>query len=357
MTITSVALTQEGARLSGDGDGSILPKRKYVAHYRVKTDDPTTSPKAIENHFKTEVSLPWYGRPWKWTGAAGNDRDAESICKGLEIAHIPQSEGMFKVEASYEPVDGEGKEEKPDNNGKDSKDPTEWRNAISISYTQITVPVQWAVFQGFTTGIRGDDPFKGTNLLQVGQTYTPQTSALVPFSPLPEMEIDIKVIRITRNIVLFQSNRYDPWLGTVNTDPVTIIRGDLNIIVSIDPLCGRLKSINAQTEFANGISYVRREIEIWVNPRGWRGRLADMGMVGLPKAETDDGFVSPGELEHRPLRIEQGVLKDGDDFPAGVPIPLDGFGQPKRSKSKSSGIWSNWSYYEERAWAPVVAEF
>lgn len=359
MTITSVDLTQEGARLSGDGDGSKAPKRKYVAHYRVITDDPTTSPKAIETHFKTTTTLPWYGRPWKWTGATSTDRDPDSICKGIEVAHIPQSAGIFKVEASYEPVDGDDKDkEKPDNNNGDStKDPLLWRDQLSISYTQITLPVMHAVFRGFTTGDLADEKFKGTNLLQVGKTYIPQNSALIPYVPLPEMEIDLKVIRITRNVASFDSNRYDPWISTVNTDPVNIIRRHLGMAVSIDPFCGRLKQISAQSDFQNGVAFVRREVEIWVNPRGWRGKLADMGRAGRPKQAGQTGFVSPGDLINKPLRTEQGAFKDQEDYPLGVDIPLDGFGAPKRSDNPATNIWTNWSYYDERAWAPIAAEF
>jgi hypothetical protein len=362
MTITSVDLTQEGARLSGDGDGSIAPKRKYTAHYRVITDDPTTSPRAIESHFKSDVNLPWYGRSFRWTGATSNDRDPDSVCKGIEISHIPQSAGIFKVEASYEPVDGDGDDkEKPSNDGSNSKDPLEWRDSISVSYTQITVPVMHAVFQGFTRGDDGNEPFRGTSLLQVGRTYVPQASNLVPFVPLPEMEVDIKVIRITRNIPIFISNQYDKWLGTVNTDPVTIARDELNIIVSIEPLQGRLKQISAQTEFANGVSYVRREVEIWVNPRGWRGRLADMGMGCGPRLPGESGYVSPGELDAIPANrdlVEQGVFKDDDDYPIGQPVPLNGFGKPLRGELKRQGeVWLNWSYYPEVAWGWIAKEF
>lgn len=357
MTISSVELKQEGTSLSGSGDDQDGLKRNYTANYRVVTDDPTTSPKAIEAHFKATTSLPWYGRSWKWNGAT-NDSDSEAICKKLEISHRPKSGGVFDVEATFEPKDGsEPNKEKPSNSpdGELTDDPLGWREQLTITYTQITEPVMWARFMGFTTGVNGNDPYRGLNAMQIGALMCPQGSNLVPFNPLPEKEIDLKVIRMTKNVPNFDSNAADRWVSSVNTDLVDFSRPNLGIALKVFPLTGRLKQIGATSEFQNGRAFVRREIEIWVHPRGWRGRLADMGLLTKPLDPADAGFVSPGDiLNRKPNRVEQTVPKDADDYPIGEPILLDGFGRPLRSNNPHRTIWSNWQYYDEKQWAGNV---
>lgn len=357
MSITSVDLTQEGTSLSGQGTKDGFINRNYTSHYRVKTTDPTTAVTDIERHFRITTSLPWYGRIWRWSSSAGNATDPYSICKKLDISHIPQSEGIFKVEANFEPIDTEDQKEKPDNDkGDKDPDPTKWREQVSVSYTQITVPVMFATFCGFTSGKFGNDPYVGTNALRVGRTYIPCNSALIPYDPLPECEVDIKVIRFTKNVPEFDSNRYDPWIGTVNADEVRIDKPQLKFKVKFSPLLGRIKQIGATSDFQNGVTFFRRELEIWVNPNGWRGRLADLGFAG--RAQPGDvGFVSPGDLEHNPGRVEQVLFKDKDQFPMTSPVPLDGFGRPLRTDKTDEQVWTNWSYYLEQPWQPVVAEF
>lgn len=356
MTISSVDLKQEGTSLSGSGDDLDGLKRSYTANYRVVTDDPTTSPKAIEAHFKATATLPWYGRSWRWTGTNSNDSDSTAICKKLEISHRPKSAGVFDVEAMFEPKDGSEKNKEQPNNsdGSNSDDPLEWREQISIGYTQITEPVMLAIFDGFTTGAGGDTRTNGTNALQRGLTYIPQNSALIPYDPLPEREIDLKVIRMTSNIPFFNSNLYDGWISTVNNDPVNINKPNLGVFVSIDPFKGRLKAVNASSDFQNGQAFVRREVEIWVHPKGWRGRLADMGHAARATQAADTGFVSPGDLINKPGRAEQITIKDKDDFPMTAPVPLDGFGRPLRTDQPSRNVWTNWIYYDERQWTGTV---
>lgn len=358
MTIESVDLTQEGTSLSGQGTKTGFINRNYTAHYRVKTDDATTAVLAIEKHFQNTKSLPWYGRIWRWSSDAGNATDATSICKKIDISHIPQSEGIFKVEANFEPVDIDGDKEKPNNdNGDKDPDPLQWREQVSVSYTQISMPAMWAVFHGFTTGPFANDPWVGTNALRIGRTYIPQNSALVPYDPLPEFELDIKVLRFVRNVPAFNSNDYDPWISTVNSDAVQIIKPHLNFQVQFSPLVARMKSINAQSDFQNGVTFFRREVEIWVHPNGWRGKLADVGFASRALNAADDGFISPGDLENNPGRVEQILMKDKDQYPMTSPVALNGFGVPLRTDKNDRQIWGNWQYYDEREWQPVVAQF
>jgi hypothetical protein len=356
MTISSVALTQEGTALAATGTDGEQVKRIYTAHYRVITDNSTTSTKSIEKHFKTTTTLPWFGRSWKWTGenGAANDNDTEAICKKIEVSHQPGSSGIFKVEATFEPRDSDKQKEKPDDgDGDDTTDPLEWRQEMSISYSQITVPVMWAIFHGFTTGDRADVLIEGRRALQRGLTYIPQNSALVPYDPLPEMEIDLKVIRMVRNIPKFQSWDYDPWISSVNTDPVHIIKQHLGMWVSIEPYQGRIKGVSGSTAIENGKPFVRREVEIWVNPNGWRGRLADIGHAVQPEAE-DTGFVSPGDLINKPAQAEQVTVRDVNEYPMTAPIKLDGFGRALRTADPHVSVWTNWQYYDERQWTGTV---
>jgi len=357
VSITSVSLTQEGTSLAATGNDGELIKRVYTAHYRVITDNATTSSKSIEKHFKDTPTLPWFGRTWKWTGANGaaNDRDPESICKKIEVSHQPGSEGIFKVEATYEPVSGKTPKENPDNgDGDDTDDPLEWREQMTISYTQITEAVNWAIFHGFTTGQFANELFAGTNGLKRGLSYIPQNSALVPYDPLPEKEIDLKIIRMVKNIPFFDSNLYDPWISSVNTDPVHFLKRHLGMIVSVEPFQGRLKNINASSDFQNGKPFVRREIEIWVNPNGWRGRLPDIGHAAKPRDANDTGFVSPGDLINKPAQSEVVTIRDVNEYPMTAPLKLDGFGRVLLTTNPHRAVWTNWQYYDERQWTGTV---
>lgn len=357
-----IDLTQEGSSLSGSGKEGAFVNRSYNSQYRVLTQDATVSAKLIEDHFRRTTSLPWYGRAWKWAQGTNTDKDIESICVSIDVKHEPQSTGKFMVECKFEPKNDKTEKEKPDNSddGDDTNDPLAWRDQVNITYVQQSFPATKGIFRGFTQGSpflgQNDKPFAGTNKLRLGLTYVPCGSNLVPYDPLPEIEEQIKVIRFVRNIPEWDSAWSDPWIGIVNADAVTIIKKPIGFKVVIPALKGRIVSINGSSEFENGKSFWRREIEVHVHPRGWRGRYPDMGLVALPK-DTDDGWVSPGDLINKPRQTEQISMKDDEGTPTPSPLLLDGFGRPLRVQDIDRTVWTNWQFYEELLWQPVANNF
>jgi hypothetical protein len=339
MAITSADLSQEGTGLSGSGLSAANARRTYHANYVVVTDDPTTSPKAVEAHFKATTSLPWYGRTWKWSGTAA-DRDTTAICNKFEVTYRPRSAGVFDVRVQFEPQDKENQQQKPDTNGDLTDDPLLWIEEIVVNYTQLVIPSEKAIFRGF------DPPNIVNPFLADGDKLPPCNSALVTFDPAPERIVPIKVVRFVRWVPsLIAAEEYQ---GTINNDEYTINKLiPYNFRQVVPKYHGLIKNVGGHVEYINRRFLWKREIELWINPLSWIDQYLDEG--DMTRRKPGDPKPGGGTWSLTDFAVGEPFVARMRDHRGQVitkPTNLNGNGLPLEDPKKP--VYLKWQNYDDK---------
>lgn len=319
-------------------------KREYTAVYKVVTDSALDQVATICDHFQNAGNLPYLGTPYQYA----NDNDPNAICVGIDPHREDKSAFQWTVSLKYETETGDKKDDdnnrqEKDPNGKLTSDPSQWRESWRVGQTQITVPVEEAVFQG---GMFGPSAMK----LPVGTKTPVVNSAFEPFIPPPEKEIDIAVYqREYYAIGLFSDEVVNQYQNRVNKNPIKFIRSEIGLDLNIAPYTCRIKSIGGTLEWINNLPWWRVSIEFWVNPLGWRKQIVDMGLnkstvVGYPNqfaAEYVEGDIVSG-------RVRAERLLDQSGNPITEPVLFNGAGEPLvTSDSAPTPVYLTYSVYEE----------
>lgn len=351
MAVTSVIEKPDGLGGGIAGKSVLTAKKTYSATYQVKCDSQSDTTTTIINHFRRTNGLPFIGDAYDF----GGDRDSDARCKGLSPSLIDKSGGIWLVRAEFEPLDNDDDEQKDGapRNGESEKqtNPLLWHDEIDVGYTQLSIPVEMAEFRGIH-GIGANVRF-----LPVGKMTIPVNSALQPFDPGLEQEIDIKVVRITKNVQTFNANTANFYIGTVNSDQVIINKQAYGFLDLWRPLYARIKAINASFQIANQIPYWKQTIEVHVSQLTWRKIVCDRGL---------DRRAAPGDILERdefgnPILISPSdvapniahtmAIKGPDGLPVTTPCLLDGDGQPLEPGRPA--VWLNYRVYRERAFAGI----
>ena len=301
MTVLEVKLYKSGAKGSAKGSGGAAPSYDYTATYHVKCSG-TDSPREVMDYFKADKSLPWPGRAF-----AANGFDNSSTCSQISADYVEASGDTFLVTATYTPESGEGKQQRPDKDGKMTDDPTKWRDEIDIGSTQMFLPMEFATYVG---------PRPRNEFLKPGRFQAVTNSAGEPFDPLPEYELDITVLRITKYGEAWNEDFIAPYRGTINKDHVRINKPNYNFFFQFGPFQGKMKEWAGTAGFANEKVYWKHNIELHVSPVGWRFPLLDKGTTTIGR-DPDDA-TNYGKV----IR-----LKDQSDYPLTSPILLNGNGE------------------------------
>lgn len=346
MAITSVGISQRGGSLDGSGSDPGTVQRNYSIPFIVKTDDATTgdrtSPLAVEQHFRITPTLPFYGRAWKWTfGSGATAVDVQSRCSGLHVEYREKSEGVFDVTADFKPDDGQSKQVEFD-----PEDPSTWPESVESTSTQISVPAEFGLFRGF------DPPGIQNPFLKPNNVYPIVNSAFKPMDPLPERLIEIEIIRLQR-YVLFLDEPTKSFRGFINNDVLNIDKRFYGFHWTIPPFCGWIKHIGGVSEEIKGVQFVRREVEVWVNPERWWEKFLDRGLErrcvpGVDKTRAGE-LISSSNTTINPTRPIHEPIKDGEGIPITEPDLLNGNGQPLRDLAKP--VWLYWQLKGDRACA------
>jgi len=341
--------------LSAGISGSVQGRDRHdtSASYRVRwfvqCDSPEDTAKTVLSHFRRSRDLPFLGDTYE----AGNDRDSGAVCTSITPNLVERSGGIFYVDVEYSPAGGDNDEEKPSKSdpGKQTNDPREWNDEIDVSFTQISIPVEFAIFHGFKRGGlgRGGDP-KDTHM-KPGVMCTPKASNLVPFDPGLEMELDIKIVRFTKYAEQFDADGTDAWIGAVNSDLVTIDKPNCRFRDTWQPLTARIKGLPSTFGVANGIPYWRNSIEVHVNPLGWRRQILDRGMH-VRQLPGDRKFGSNEIISPSETGEPWAMIKDENGYPAASPVNLNGHGFPI-DPEKEDEVWGIWQTYDERPFAEI----
>lgn len=319
----------------------------YRLSYLVHVDDEIPSPLTVLRHFKATAELPWIGDRF----ALGDTFDTSATVKAIDPELIEGSVDWFRVNVSFEPIEGEGDDAGPpgkNNKGEGTEDPLEEHDDIEVSFTQISVPQEFGTFRGFINA-RAANRF-----MKPGKFMAIQNSAGIAFDPSIEEEIDIKIIRITKNVPRYNGFVFNRYQGAVNTDAVVINKPAYNFTETFGPFFGKVKSIGAQYGIENKVKFYHQTLEIWVNPLGWRRNILDRG-TDQRAAEGDrnasGGIISPsdiaaGDAYHR-------KILDADGVPIVSPVNLDGNGAPLDPKTPDPPVFSVWSTKQELPFMPL----
>lgn len=324
MSVTAVELSGvSGFSGSASGESSLSTQISYDVHYLVTISDLDTDlPQTVLTYFKNTAGLPWIGDSY----AINGERDPFSICKRITPQRTPKSY-QYTVTVSYEPLNAEEPQNGTDKDGNATDDPLLFHDEINISYTQTSIPVELATFKGINLGGVNGAPVRN---LPINSVTIPVNSALVPFDPGIEMELDIKIVQISRNLREFDGITANRYIGTVNSDAVNINKPfPYNYRDAWGPQTAKIKNISGTFMITNKIPHWRQTIEVHINPLGWRRQIVDRGLARRAIEGDPDGAggtISASDINPGVPKIKRVV--DSDGYPIAEPVLFDGDGQP-----------------------------
>lgn len=322
MAITNVELKSAALGGSATGGQDGIVSTSYTAQYQVDADTSTRSPAAVLAHFQQNADLPWPGRSYNLSGGY----DPFSLCKSVNVKYTDKSEVQFLVDVSYESSNGQGQEEKQDQNGKSSNNPLLWADEIDVSYTQQSIPVEVGEFRAFQP-FPIDNPF-----LQPGKITPIVNSANKPYDPTLEEESQIKILRISKYSKTCQSEAFNKYIGSINSDRVVINKPSYGFSDSFEPYRGLIRGLSAQFAITNGIPHFRQTVELHISSLlyGWFRPIIDRGLsarraVGDPDGQG--GVIGQSDITPEGATDSEEV-KDKEGVPTSEPVLFNGKGQP-----------------------------
>lgn len=332
MAVTEVR--QAGVNVSGAAtseDGRIV-RRKYAASHRVLCNSLNDDAEVVLDYFKRTTSLPYPGRIYRF----GNGVDSSAICKNLTADRVQNSDTMFIAKADFEPPQGD-KEQNEDENGNSTDDPLNWHDEISITSTQISLPVWRATIQGGFKGVAAAMRPPGT----IGPIVN---SAFVPFDPPLEEEDHIGVYRFTKRILRWDDAEAERFRNAVNNQAFVINKPAYGFRKIVRQHRGLIKTFDGNFAIANGVKHYVRVVELWVHPRTWRREVLDMGlgfraMPGDPDGEG--GTISQVDIVDGMPQTRR--AQDGQGYPITEPIMLNGDGQALDLAAREEPVFLTYS--------------
>jgi hypothetical protein len=279
------------------------------------------------------------GRPFRYSTAFSTD----AVCADVDCNPIENSGGKFVVVAKFASSSGGSDESNPDKDGNDVSDPLLWHDEIDISTTQVSMPIEYAKY----IGPKPVNEFLRPNRI----IHQPCNSAGVPFDPLPEFELDITVLRITKFTAGWNDGQIAPYRGTINSDAVVINKPDYNFFLQFGPTVGKIKQWSGTFQIVNKIKCWKQTIELHINPLGWRFPLLDRGTTvadeAMDQAQELDNY---GGVIPANTRLAKRAL-DQDDVPLTEPQLLNGNG--KLLVPGKPPVYLLYSKYEEVPYANI----
>lgn len=247
-----------------------------------------------------------------------------SVAKRMRAVRVDGANDYYRIEIQYEPHDEEEQDQGHDDDGNPTFDPNLFHDEVDVSYTQISEAVEKAVYLGGFKGV-------AAGKVQPGDVVVPMNSALQPFNPPLERELDIKVVRITKFRQDYDGAHFDQFQGRINKAPVTINKIQCRYRDKWGKHQARCKNIGGQFQITNGVKYWRVTFEIHVHPRSWDEEVPDRGLHA--RALLGDPNGKGGTISNKDNVHHIGVpalrrLVDPRGVPISDPVLLDGDGQP-----------------------------
>jgi hypothetical protein len=334
MSVTSVSLHSQGTSGNASGSDKEATKAAYRSMYRVKCSSPLDTVDEVLKHFRITASLPWIGRRFKF----GNGFNTSVFCKDVQADYVDKSDGIFVVGCKFESLEGnKGGDQGGTISGDASDNPLKWHDEISVSYQNITIPVEEATLWGFTK-LGVDNPN-----LKKGYKGAVVSSAMTPLDPTLEDDTRIQVVRITKFLPSYNGDQYTPYLDCINNDRFTINKPQYGFRLSVGLYKAKFGSVSTDFGITSGIKYYRQTAELLIStlPYGWLRLVVDRDVKRLigPGKKNDAGVtISPGDDQSERLKdrkIFTSHLKDDYGYPLTTPVRFNGEGDPLDPKDKT----------------------
>jgi hypothetical protein len=342
MAVTETRLHSAGTTGDAEGVSSASVSGGYTVQYRAKvSNSPAVDTAAVVlRHFKATNSLPWIGRAFK----VGAVEDRMVSCQKVRAEYIENSDGWYIVNCEFKSLEVSAPSFIPDD--QEDEDPVLWHDDIDVSFTQMSVPVDKAIFRGFENALGANSSMKA------GEELPVTNSARIPFDPQIEEEEHIKVIRITKNVPKYDDSFFDKYQGAINEDEVTINKPEYGFSSTFGKHQGLIR-VQAQFAIENKVRFWKQTVEIHVRKRGWRRSLLDQGFQEIYKAgdrDTNNTTISASNLPARD-QFEYRTITGSDGHPILIPVLLNGQGKKLRDGYKA--VYGIWSTKDEIAFAGI----
>jgi hypothetical protein len=346
MSVTNVDLHSQGTSGSASGSDNGTVKASYRSMYRVTCSSPLDTVDDVLKHFRITASLPWIGRRFKF----GNGFNTSVFCKDVQADYVDKSAGQFVVSCKFESLEGKsGGDQGGTISGDASDNPLKWHDEISVSYQNISIPVEEATLWGFSPlGISNE-------YLRRGYKGAVVNSAMMPCDPTLEEEARIQVVRITKFLPTYNGNDYTPYLDAINSDRFTINKPAYNFRLSVGLYKAKFGNVSTDFGFSSGIKYYRQTAELLIStlPYGWLRPVVDQGFHRRTMVfdKNDEGeTISPGD-DSVDRKQFVSVIKDANNYPVSSPVRLDGNGSQLAADGRT--VHLIWQTKELRSFAAI----
>lgn len=346
MAVTSAKLARSGLSGVRAGTNPQGPdvESEYASEYVVKCDSASDGPVTIFDYFRSHAELPYLGRIYQH----GTTRDGNAVCTRMRPTFMEKSAEpwVWRVGFDFGPRQVESSTSKPppgDNN------PYNEADDYSCDAQMISVPVRKA---RYISGLKGT-PAARRRPGSVGPVHN---SALVTYDPPLEIEVPVKVLRITRSIAQYDDVFWSGFEGRVNSDDVNFSRPAYGFFSFADKYKSRFVGASPSLQFTpRGLPYWRVTWEFHNHPFGWRPEVLDRGLSALAEHGEPNGMggqFSPGDFPNGVPPTRR--LLDAHSLPIAEPVNLDGAGQPL--KDGKPAVYLIYATYEEISFAGLLAK-
>jgi hypothetical protein len=337
MTCTELKVAPEGptAELGREG-------YKYTVPLLVHTNDLRDGPKIVGDY----VQAAWapLGTPY----GCLNDTDVTSFLDSITPTRVvgsPSDHGAWwGVALKYSPLDKD--EEKPDKEGKPTKEPTQWRQEHNMGFASWQVPV-WKA-NNLT-----DFPHPDATVTAV-TPYTRPAGTVGPIVNSAGVVLDPTLMTDEHDLV-WQVTAYDEeyaaddsvtFQGMLNLQPVQFhnellkVYGFKQVAAPFVQFGWKCTNYSASCRYANGKTYWHYSLEFRYRKSTWIQEVLDRGIAarGAAGGATGTGNQMPGTaatgsapampvLDGIGRRVPEPVLFDGAGLPlaAGASREAQGF--------------------------------
>lgn len=328
----------------GEGRSESTEVRTYQCSVQLISDSPGQDTITEARAFlRANSKMPWYGREWNY----GTKRDPFATCRSVKIR---RNLNTFDVSATFS-SEAEKKDEKPDNEGNPTDDPTKWRTELDIRYSQTAMAVDRAKFIGFSRPVNNNRLFPG----RVGPIVN---SAMQPLDVQHMKEVDTQTIRCTFYRAEWDQAEAQKFIGKVNSNGLLIAMPKLGFRANFPAQTLKVREYGGRSEVANRKAFWSVTIEVIYKPDGWLLEVLDSGFgtdlrPGKPKVGDPDGevwtSVELNLLGNTP--VEQSVDKNGN--PIAVAGLMDGQGDMLQAGQEP--VYLKYQIYEETSFATLFA--
>jgi hypothetical protein len=344
VSVSNVKVSSAGVGGQGKGTDAGSATLSYRAEWRVTCDSQADTAQQVLEHFRLTADLPWFGRVFK----VANGFDVDAICTDLNCD--PVAPGFFNVRGVFDPVSGGGGQARGTSpEGKETTNPLEWYHDIDVSYTQISIPVERALFMGF------DPPGIENPRLVPGVDYAIVNSAIVPLDPTLETDLDITVVRISSYRLLYDDDQTKQYRGAINKDPLVISKPDHFFKITAPQYAAKIKTFGATFSVVNGVPLYRTSIEVHINPLTWIRQVVDRGLLQSvePGDPKPDGTTYSNSDLPSPARKQ---ITDDEGYPISEPVLLNGRGKPLGSDGtgEEKPVFLKWATNPIVSFTPII---